>query len=121
MVVSELTGIHEPPPRAVESWQANWSLEFKNNEKSCPLGTVTLPVCALPDHCVGPVPLCVIVPGTIRFPGSVTLPLPSSVIPDGPSVDAVPAAVYIGTSYRGDAVIVPAPLFAGTQSFPWGV
>jgi hypothetical protein len=43
-------------------------------ENAIPLGTVTVvPVHSIPDHCVGPVPVWLMLPVTLRFPLTVKL------------------------------------------------
>ena len=66
-----LAGIQDVP---LDNWHLNVLSEPTPSEKFIPLGTVTVvPAHSTPDHCVGPVPVWLIFPATLRFPLSVTL------------------------------------------------
>ena len=63
-------GIHDAP---LANWHRNVLSDPTPNEKLIPLGTATVvPVHSCPDHCVGPVPVWLIFPATLRFPLNVT-------------------------------------------------
>jgi hypothetical protein len=62
--------MHDAP---LVNWHLNVLSDPTPSEKSIPLGTVTVvPVHSFPDHCIGPVPVWLIFPATLRLPLRVT-------------------------------------------------